>query len=449
MNCNECQEYMVAHLEGALEQETDLAWKKHLSECDDCKEILQSFQELEFELKKRGPITADVSLVNPVMDRIKRIEVNKQSQETERSTFMSRLLKWRWSMGVGAFAGMALLILLVVFPGTNNIAAAAEAISRGVKAIGKLTSIHLKGKLRTLPRDNFSSIAPDQEFVDIELWKEFKPAVKWKVEKPGRIAAMNGETTILFIRPDYAYKIPEPTRSAFDTGWLLQIADISGSLNEELKTIEKNGLKTKVEHIKDASGNPKTEVTVEVKSAYSGDDFLKNTFFCTADTRRVYVFDDQSGLLTAARIYLEGWTDSTLLFELSQIDYDPEFASETFQIDLPEDVTWDRSGDILPDNKKYEAMSSEEAARTFFEACGREDWEEAGKFDTITTSFKTYYGGIKIISLGEHFTGMISLINGDEFVPYEIELRDGTKRKHNIALRRHQTTNRWFVDGGI
>jgi len=104
----------------------------------------------------------------------------------------------------------------------------------------------------------------------------------------------------------------------------------------------------------------------------------------------------------------------------------------------------------MPDNTKYAAMTPEDAARAFLEAVGREDWTEAGKFDSpITDGFKQDRGGLQVISIGKAFTSAISAINGAQFVPYEIKLKSGQINKHNLALKKDRNTSRWFVDGGI
>ena len=93
-------------------------------------------------------------------------------------------------------------------------------------------------------------------------------------------------------------------------------------------------------------------------------------------------------------------------------------------------------------------MTSEQAARAFFEACGRQDWGEVEKFCTFANNdrLRQYLGGVSVVSLGEPFS---SAANGAEFVPYEIKLTDGQIKKHNLALKRDLSTGRWFVDGGI
>jgi hypothetical protein len=103
----------------------------------------------------------------------------------------------------------------------------------------------------------------------------------------------------------------------------------------------------------------------------------------------------------------------------------------------------------LPDNDRYAAMTPELAARAFFAACAKEDWNEAGKFCTITGSLKEYLGALEIVDLGQSFASAASLVGGAHFVPYEIKLKDGQVKKHNLALKRDGRTQRWFVDGGI
>jgi len=124
--------------------------------------------------------------------------------------------------------------------------------------------------------------------------------------------------------------------------------------------------------------------------------------------------------------------------------------SEVFELQLPADVSWAGEMQVLPDNEKYAAMTSEQAARAMFEACGSNDWTEAAKFfNPLTAEVKRYLGGLQVVSVGTHFTSAISLVSGAEFVPYEIKLKDGEIRKFNLALKRDKRTQRWYVDGGI
>jgi hypothetical protein len=239
-------------------------------------------------------------------------------------------------------------------------------------------------------------------------------------------------------------------RNAFDTQWLHELADLNRTLNNELSAIKTHGWPVTLTQEQGADGKAKSVITVEAKSGLFTGDYLKNKFFDTADTRRVYVFDDQTELLDSVKIYIHADAGEKLIFELDQIDCNQPIDPAVFQPQFPANVSWGGQMAMLPDNEKYAAMTSEQAARALFEACGREDWTEAAKFfNPLTTSNKQYLGGLQVISIGTHFSSAISLISGAQFVPYEIKLKNGEVKKFNLSLKQDGHTQRWFVDGGI
>ena len=123
-----------------------------------------------------------------------------------------------------------------------------------------------------------------------------------------------------------------------------------------------------------ADGRSKSVVTVMAKSGVPDNDYLKNSFLDNADTRRVYRFDDQSEMLEAVKIYLVRPAGETLIFDLSQIDCNQPIDASVWQLDLPANVSWAQSEPPkLANNDQYASMTAEQAARAFFEACGRKD----------------------------------------------------------------------------
>ena len=135
----------------------------------------------------------------------------------------------------------------------------------------------------------------------------------------------------------------------------------------------------------------KSVVTIHAKSGIPENDYRKNSFFDNADTRRVYRFDAQTKLLEAVQVYLVRPSGEVLIFDLSQIDYNQPIDPSVWKLELPADVSWSQEPQKLPDNEKYASMTAEQAARAFFEACAREDWNEAGKFmSPITEGVKQY-----------------------------------------------------------
>ena len=444
MNCAECREKLVACVEGLLDREESLQCQAHLETCAACRAEHTAITRLQRQLVARGPATAEVSLVGSVMRRVQAIQT-----ERERNSIMTKLFtRWGFGLSAAAVAAAIILITFLVFPKAQ--ATAAEVMTKGAQAVAKLTSIHLRCQMRTRPAENFAHIDPECDFVTIELWKQLEPELKWRVEKPGRVAVMDGRSTIAYLKPDNtAGKLPYPTQGAFDTDWLYKIADLSNTITNELKDAIAKGWKLSLTEEQAADGRTKSVVTVEAKSGLPESDYLKNKFFDDSDTRRVYCFDALTELLESVQVYLVRASGEVLIFEVNQIDCNQPIDPDVFRLELPANVVWEQELQKLPDNEKYAAMTAEQAARAFFEACAREDWDEAGKFmSPVTPDLKQYLGGLEILSLGEAFTSRAYEPTG-RFVPYQIKLKNDGVHKHNLALKKDEKTGRWYVDGGI
>jgi hypothetical protein len=368
---------------------------------------------------------------------------SQNNHQPERTVFMRMLLRNRWSWGFGTAAGAVGVILVVLLASPRAHATAAQIMARGAQAVAKLTSVHLRGQLRTLPADNFSYISADQDSYPIELWKQIEPELKWRVEKPGRVALMDGKTTLLYIKnANTAYKLEGTSSSAFDTDWLHRIANLSHTISNELLNAQANGWKLELAQQTGADGRAKAVVTVHARSGIPDDDYTKNKFFETADTRRVYQFDDQTEMLDSVRIFQVTNGVETPIFELSQIDYNQPIADSVWQVDLPTNVSYYQEPQKLPDNDTYASMTPEQAARAFFEACGRQDWAEAGKFmSPLNDQMKAYLGGAQIISLGQAFT---SQTYGGRFVPYEVKL---PAQQFNVGVANTNAAKRFVLTG--
>jgi hypothetical protein len=439
MNCAECRDHLVACAEGLLDREELLQCKAHLESCADCRGECQEIVALQQRLVARGQTAAHTALVASVMQRI------RAAQPEPSETIMSTLLK-RWGFGLSAAFGVAAITVIAFLISPRTQASAAEIMSRGAKAVARLTSIHLRGQLRTAPADNFSYINHRLEFVPIELWKQFEPELKWRIDKPGRKAVMDGQSTVLYNNAgNMGYKIDARTQSAFDTAWLHLIANLSGTITNELANAAQKGWKLDLIEETAADGRLKSIVTVHAKSGLPDTEYLKDSFFDIADTRRVYRFDAQSELLEAVQVYLARTDGEVLIFDLNQIDYNQPIAPELWLLDLPADVTWDRAPQVLPDNSKYAALTAEQAARALFEACAREDWAEVEKFvSTLTPSFKQSLGGLQLIGLGESFSSKAQNTNLQRFVPYEIKLRPSDMR---LRVSNSNRAKRFVITG--
>ena len=441
MNCTQCQDNLVACMEGLLDHDQSLQCQAHLETCATCRVEYAAIARLHEQLVARGQAAADVSLVEPVMHRIRTLEV-----EPERNTLVRLIIKHRWGFGLGATAAAAIAIFLLAIVGTaKSQAAAIEVMTKGAQAVSKLRSIHLHGQVRTAPQDNFSYINSDEPFYKIELWKQFEPELRWRIEKPRRVAVMDGQSTVMLINGNVGVKVPQRTTSAFDTEWLHRIAKVSTAISNEVDNARAKGWKLSLATETGADGRLKSVVTVMAKSGVPDNDYGKNTFIESADTRRVYRFDAQTELLESVQIYLVRPSGEVQIFDLSQIDYNQPIDSSVWKLDLPADVTWYELAENLPklpDNQKYASMTAEQAARAFFEACASNDWVEAGKFmSAINENLKQYPGGLEIVSLGESFT---STTYPGRFVPYEIKLRT---QEFNLRVSNDNPAKRYVVMG--
>ena len=123
----------------------------------------------------------------------------------------------------------------------------------------------------------------------------------------------------------------------------------------------------------------------------------------------------------------------------------------------PFSSTKELSGDEEAQCVKLTSTTPEQVAKTFFEACGREDWTEVAKFWNepgtrypLDNKIKNNLGGLQLVSLGKPFWGWIGgTKTGGVFVPYEIRFKDGKVQNWQLQVRCDNPEKRWYVDGGL
>ena len=130
------------------------------------------------------------------------------------------------------------------------------------------------------------------------------------------------------------------------------------------------GWKAEVAQQQAADGRAESVVTIESKSSVPDNDYLKNKSFDYADLRSVYRFDQQTNQLEGVQIYIRTKSGDVLVFETTQIEYNQPIDPALFHFDLPAGASWAGELKRLPDNAKYAAMTPQQAARDFLEACG-------------------------------------------------------------------------------
>ena len=444
MNCMECRDSLVAYVERLLGNSDRVACESHLTACAACRGEMEAIVALHRRLTADTVAPAGASLTQAVMNRILVV----QRLSNRRSTMIKSFIKW--GSGIAGLAAAAAVVFAMLFwSSPTSQATAAEVMTKGAQAVSELGGIHMKARLRTAPADNFSQIDAKRDLVPIEIWKEFDGDKQWRIEKPGRVVVMDGQSTVMLIKPHkLAVKVPQATRGAFDSGWLVGMADVAANITSEFKAAQSHGWNLTMANEKGPDGAAKQVVTVEAKSGLPEGDYLRNKFFGDSDTRRVYRFDAKSGRLEDIKVYLHAQGGDVLIFEVEQIEYNPTFDPSVFTLELPKDVVWYKEPQKLvgSENDKYSKMTAEQAAQAFFEACAKEDWKEVEKFfPNLPQEGKNHVSGLRVLRIGESFT---SEGYPGRFVPYEIKLRDGTVQKGNLAMKKLEA-DRWIVDGGL
>jgi outer membrane lipoprotein-sorting protein len=342
-----------------------------------------------------------------------------------------------------ATAMAAVCLGILVFRG-DTAAMAAEILTQGAQRLAGLSAIHIKARMRTLPRDNFEYIELDHAFVGIDMWKRYGAPPQWRVEKAGRVVVMDGRSATLWIQPDLAAK---GGPGAGFVEWLKPLLDIDQVLNHEVDLAAHQGSRLSMRRSR--SQKEEVEVTVAAKAQGDfGNDWLKNKSIIEADNRRVYRFDAQTKWLKGLQVYMHGHSRDVLVFEITDIEYNPSLADSLFSLELPKNVVWLAEPQQLADNARYERMLPAEMARAFFQACADRDWVEAAKFMSSASQqdFQAFFGGLRIIQVGKPFKS--GLYHG-WFVPYQVRLASGEIKKWNLAVRNDNPARRYVVDGGF
>lgn len=351
-----------------------------------------------------------------------------------------------------ASAAAAILIAALVttlFVTSTPVASAATILQDAIDAVSDLTSVHIKAKMRTLPRDNFANIGLNYDFVEINMWKRTTAdnVLQWRVEKPGRVLLMDGKSTTMLIRPNYGVLQNETWPLGCFDSWMGRLLNVQELLDNELKHANKNPEREAFVDYINIDGQDKIRLEIEMQAAVSENDYLRNKFIFHANHVKIFQFDAESNLLESLQIYVHD-TNDILIFEVTDIDYNLEMDDSVFALDLPEDMVWSKPPEKLANNVLYENMTPKEAATAFFQACAHENWDEALKFwsrSRVDDRTKNYLGGLEIISIGEPFQSEgYAGNNSGWIVPYEIKLRP---RELNMVMSNDNPAGRFVITG--
>jgi hypothetical protein len=159
--------------------------------------------------------------------------------------------------------------------------------------------------------------------------------------------------------------------------------------------------------------------------------------------------DAKSRRLEGMQVYIETGAGRTLVFEITGIEYDTPVTASLFQVQVPKDAVWQKEPSEIPGTADNSDMTPKQVAEAFFAAMASEDWDGlriyAGTFFD-DKGLQDFAGGLTIVSIGEPFK---SGLYPGWFVPYEVKLKSGEVKKHNLAIRNDNPRHQWHFDGGF
>ena len=407
---------------------------------------------VEEAIKKKLNFTAGAELYDRMMDDV--LNAQEKSKKTKSASPRPRIGRIIMKSSITKLAAAAVIVIAIVFAANfmNNslpTVSAQEVLAQATKAVSNLRSVYIKAQIRTIARDNFEMIGLDYDFVSNEMWKEFDgtPQGKWRIEKPGRAVVMDGESSLLLIRPNHA--AAGGINTGF-VGWLKPLLDVDKVLGSEIKLAQELGSELLLTHEKGFDGKDKLLVSVEALAEGNfTNDWLKNKSIDASDNLRIYTFDAETNLLETLEVYVHTDGEDVMVLQITDIEYNLDIDPTLFTLELPENVIWHGQPKELTENEEYQQMGPKEVAQAFFQSAAEENWDEFLKFWTasaVDQRIKDYLGGIEIISTGEPFK---SGRYPGWFVPYEIKFKNGSIKKMNLAVRNDNPAKRYVVDGGF
>ncbi|MDR3701744.1 MAG: hypothetical protein P4L56_19000 [Candidatus Sulfopaludibacter sp.] len=425
MTCRSARRQLVDLFDAGCHAEL----REHLAACGTCAAEFEETLNALSQIEPTGRASASPGFKQRTMSRL----AAELRTEPRPRPFPRRLI-----------AVAALLALVVVLPylgslGTNH--TAANLLAQSVQALNGIQSVHILARMRTSPGDNFEFIGTGYGFQPVEMWKEFGATPRWRMENPGRVVVMDGRQSTLFIKPD---RVVYAGRNSGFVEWLRPLLDPEQVLSAELREAQKG-----VSHAAVRQDGPRITLTAARKA--QGDftnDWTRNTSVAESDHTRVYRFDASTGRLTGLQVIVHDGGTDTVVFEITEIRYNESIAPELFTVALPDNVISGVPPDRMPVNQALPA-TARDAAVTFLEGMAQRDWDRVLTVYPATAvppGFQRFGGGLQIVSIGQPFQ---SGLYPGWFVPYEVQLADGTRKKWNLAVRNDNPARRWIQDGGF
>lgn len=384
---------------------------------------MDNYKEIKELLKPRRDIKASDEL---------RLKVSRALVLADRKRVISK-----WILGgISLSAVSALLIFLLIPSGMS----AKEILVEAINAIAVAQDIEMTVDVRTRAVENFRYIDVNEEFVTHHIYiSDSDSLLRWKIDKGARVAIGNGADIYTWMPAlKIGWHLSEDD-SEKALGYMANLLEPQKILEAELKyCLSRDGCEYKVSKNGD-------DIVLTVHAILQGNfdnPYLLNTSITESENIRRYVIDAGTKRLKSATVSMISGSRKIPVLKIKSINYG-QHRNDVYH--LADGI---RYVDMENGLVGLKGLSAEEAATTILNAF--KDWDEAilNKVMMKGISDVTYrekFSGSNLMSIGHSFTsGMENSI----FVPYTLELRDGTMQRHNIALQKTDSGG-WLVVGGL
>jgi len=448
MNCAECKEILVGHIEGLLEDSQKQAVESHLKTCPPCRAELAQITTLHDRLAANGKNLAQRNLENRVLDRILK-EQNLRLKRVNKTYTPLQLWRNIVKTQITKFAAVAVIIivagLLITFLGTSE---PAYALAQTIEASHSIRYLHM-----------VNYVASQDE--PMEFWVEFDSGGQLKnmrLHKPAWMEPDDGATVIVW--KDNKMQVWIKKKNFLVT---LKDEEVAAQV---LKQAEQLDPKFAVERLRREQELGNAEVDVEVPTDKAELIVVTATSLKEDDSpfQRMILFVDQATkLVNSVEAYkLEG-DEYRKVVTLEYYDYNQPIDAKMFSLDQevsPDAAEIDQTAQEvgLAQGTLSDEEIAVEVARQFFEALIAQDYASAGRlFEGMPADFiKKQFGSmrfLRIVSVGPAGPHPIPETQG-LVVPSIVEVeKDGQISEwklERLGVRQvHGQPGRWTIFGGI
>lgn len=384
---------------------------------------MEDYKEIKEMLKPRRDIKASEELRNKVDSALER-KGRKQA-----------IREWTFG-GIGLSAVAAILIFVLIPSGMS----ATEVLAEAIKALGETEYIEMTVDIRTRPVENFGYIGINEDFVAHNIYiADSDSLLKWRIDKGERIATSNGSDIYTWLPSLKLGMHLSGVDNERVLGYMATLLTSKKILETELYNCTNgDGAEYKV----NKKGN---EIILTVHAVPQGNfenPYLLNSSISESENIRRYVIDADTKRLKRATVSVISRNREITVLDISVINYGR------------------RKDDIcrLADGIRYvetenqlvglTGLSAEESALIVLNAFANWDSSILDKVmprEISDIAYKEKFSGSRLISIGRSFT---SGTGRTIFIPYTLELRNGSIHRHNIALQETYSGG-WIVTGGL